>query len=141
MVFELFFHCVTVQPKNSGELAAVRILEIDPSGTCAPILKIMRETFGNEEGTFFYEFFSTPHSFLLLFFFFNRNARSIPLLMISCIFHWLRKERRTKCTLSHSGGLGPRGLKSRVQCFRQLPFCCPPFLTKFQTPSSHPTHD
>ena len=63
MIFELFLYCVTVQPKNSGELAAVRILEIDPSGTCAPILKRMRETFGNEEGTFFYEFSSTPHGF------------------------------------------------------------------------------
>jgi len=67
MVFELFFYCVTVQPKNSVELAAVRILEIDPSGTCAPILKRMRETFGNEEGTFFYEFFSTTHSFVFFF--------------------------------------------------------------------------
>jgi len=56
-----------VQPKNSVELAAVRILEIDPSGTCAPILKRMRETFGNEEGTFFYEFFSTTHSFVFFF--------------------------------------------------------------------------
>lgn len=116
--------------------SGLRILKIEPRWKIAPILKRIKDTFGNEEGTFFDEFFSTTsHRF-----FYYCNTPSIQdFFFFNDKLYFTLDEERT--SLTHPWGLGPEGLKSRVQCFRQLPFCCPPFLTKFQTPSSHPTHD